>query len=277
MLWVPQKGLVREQHNTGGVGTASIGTSVTTASTSTTKGSAAQVFASTSFDAYMLTIIASDYGSAGLASEGCMDILIGTAPEAILIPDLLIGYCGSGSASIIQGPKRWDFPLYVPVGSRIAARAAGVRASSLVRVWMFLYGGDGSPPFRVGSKVTTYGVTVPNGTTISPGASGVEGAWTQITAATSEHHFALVPSFQLAGDTITSNRAIAVDVGIGSATEELVGEAYWFFTDANERMGGPWNSRPIFCDVPAGTRLVMRASNSSLNDGAYNGAIHAVS
>jgi hypothetical protein len=35
---------------------------------------------------------------------------------------------------------------------------------------------------------------------------------------------------------------------------------------------------PCFADVPSGTRLVMRVSNSGANDvGNYNGVIHAVS
>lgn len=277
MLWVPQKGIVQVQHNFGSVGTTSMGTACTTGGSSSTKGTPAELFASTSFDTYWVTVLASGYGSAASNREGAMDILIGSATEEVLIPNLLMGYCGSYSTSG-NGPKRWDFPLYIPAGSRLAVQAAGAATSATFRVTVFLRGGNGYPPFRVGTKVTTYGMgTVPRGTTITPGSTGAEGAWTQITASTTEDHFALVPSFQVATDTTTNIRVLAVDLGIGSATEEMVAESYWFAIDSNEFMGGPYNSFPCFADVPSGTRLVMRASNSAANDASHDGVIHAVS
>jgi hypothetical protein len=277
MLWSPQKGVRRLEHNTGAVGTATPGTSVTTGGTSSTKGTAVQLIASTAFDAYWVKVVASSYGLAATASEGALDILIGAATEEVLIPNLLMGGCGSIAAAG-NGPKCWDFPLYIPAGSRLAAQAAGARVSTAMRVAIYLYGGDGYPAFRVGSKVTTYGMgTVPNGTTITPGASGAEGSWTQITSSTSEDHFAFVPSFQCNADTTMNLRQFMVDIGTGAATEEMIAEGYWFATDNGELMGGPYNSMPCMTDVPSGTRLVMRVSNSGANDSGYNGVIHAVS
>lgn len=276
MLVIPQKGLVRVEHNTGSVGTASIGTSVTTSGTSSVKGTPAEMIASTAFDAFWITIIASNYGASTVASQGSMDILIGAATEEVLIADLLMGYCGGGGTS--GSPKRWDFPLYIPAGSRLACQAAGARTSTAFGVAVYLYGGQ-TPPFRVGGKVTTYGMgTVPSGTSLTPGASGAEAAsFTQITASTTQDHFALVPSFQISGDGTTAIRNITIDMGYGAATEEVAGEGYWFCTAADESMGGPFPSMPWFQDIPSGTRLSMRASNHGTNDGAYNGVIHAVS
>lgn len=279
MLWVPQKGVLRQQHNTGAVGTSSPGTAVTTGGAASTKGTPVELIASTNFETYWVTILASNYGAdAVLSSPGALDILVGTSPEEVLIPNLLMGYCGTLAASNNGGPKRWDFPLYLPAGSRIAARAAGARINTVVRVWIFLHGGNGLPPFRVGTKVTTYGMgTVPNGTTVTPGATASEGSWAQMTTATTEHHFALVPSFQMNNGAAGSfHRTLAVDLGVGSVTEEQVMESYWYHTTASEQMGGPTNSWPCFVDVPSGTRLVMRASNNSTNN-TYNGVIHAVS
>jgi hypothetical protein len=277
MLWVPQKGTVRVEHNTATVGSANIGTAVTTGGSSSTKGTPAELIASTAFDAYWITILASGYGTTGTACQGAMDILVGAATEEVLIANLLMGHCGS-IAGAGNGPKRWDFPLYIPSGTRIAAQSAGARTSTDVRVAVFLHGGNGYPPFRVGTKVTTYGMgTVPNGTSITPGASGGEGSWTQITASTSEDHFAFVPSFQVSGDTGVQLRNYALDIGIDAATEEEIAQSYWFSTDSLEFMGGPHNSFPCFRDVPASTRMVMRVSNSGTNDNAYDAVIHAVS
>lgn len=269
-------------HNFGNVGTTTIGTSVTTGATAATKGTPVELIASTPFDAYWIRIITSVYGFAATTSQGCLDILIGAATEEVLIPNLLMGFCGGSGLG--AGPKNWDFPLYIPAGTRIAAQAAGDRTSTAVIVGIALYGGHGYPPFRVGRKVTTYGITtVPAGTDVAAGYSGAEGAWVQITAATSEDHFAFVPSFHPTdGDTLlTPVKAVYMDLGLGAATEELMlgqEQSYIFKYDNNELCEGPYNGMPAFQDVPSGTRLVTRLSMSGATDaGEPDCAIHAVS
>jgi hypothetical protein len=263
-------------NNGGTVGSATAGTAVTTGAAAGTKGAVAELIASTTFDVYWVVIGAHLYGAAAVASEGCLDIMIGSAGnEDVLIPDLLMGYCG-GFAQAGKSAKWWNFPLYVPAGSRLSARAAGARVSTAFRVLIYLRGG-GLPLFRIGSKVTTYGVTVPNGTTVTPGASGVEGAWTQIVAATSMDHFAVLPSYQIQADTTANNRVLQADIGIGAAAAEDEIGSWWFNTDGNELMDGPNPSLATFQDIPSGTRLTMRASNSGVNDAGYGGAIHAIS
>lgn len=263
--------------NSGAVGTGNPGTSVTTGASASTKGTPAQLIASTAFDAYWVRVVAHNYSlAAGAASQGALDILIGSSTETVLIANLLMGYAG-GSASN-RGPKVWDFPLYIPAGSRLAAQAAGNRTSTAMRVVINLYGGYGYPPFRVGTKVTTYGMgTVPDGTPITPGASGAVGAFAQITASTTEDHFALVPSFQVTNSTAVNFNVFTVEIGSGAATEEVISPPYWFATDSNEAMDGPYNSMPVFQDIPAGTRLSMRASGSGTLNPSYNGVIHALS
>lgn len=278
MLWVPQKGALQVQHNIGSVGASYPGTSVTTGATSSTKGTPAEIFSSTSFDSYGMFIVAHSYGLAGNATEGSMDILIGSATEEVLIANLLHGYCGANIGAIHSGPKLWYFPLYTPAGSRIAVQAAGNKRSTAFYVAMFLYGGNGIPPWRVGTKVTTYGMgTVPNGTSITPGTSGAEGSWTQITASTSEDHFCLIPSFQPSSDITIQAGTLAIDLGIGSATEEQIVESLWMDKGANEVIGGPYNNWPIYQDIPSGTRLAMRISSSGSADSGQNAVIHAMS
>lgn len=279
-LWVPQKGKLLVQHNMNGVSAATPGTAVTTGAAAGTKGTPAQIFATTNFDVYWLSVFAANYAASAVACQGAMDILVGSATERILIPDLLIGHAGfANGVTSGHSPKRWDFPLYIPAGTRVAVQASGARVSTAFHVWMYLYGGDGVPPFRVGSKVTTYGMGASSrGTAITPGASGAEGAWAQIVAATDEDHFAVSPSFQPETDTTINARNHAVDIAIGaSGQEEMIAEAYWFLTDAGEACSGPSPSMPCFCDIPGGTRLSMRDSNSGTNDTAYGGVLHCVS
>jgi hypothetical protein len=284
MLWVPKKGIIQMEHNLGAVGSTTVGASVTTGASSATKGTVVELIAATEFDAYWITVIASAYGLAATTAQGCLDILIGAATEEVLIPNLLMGFCGASGTVLGEGAKRWNFPLYIPAGTRIAAAAAGDRTSTAFRVGVILYGGDGYPPFRVGRKVTTYGITtVPAGTDVAAGYSGAEGAWVQIAASTSEDHFAFHPSFHPTdGDTtLTPVKNVAIDLGQGAATEELllgVEQSFMYRYGTGELCEGPWQSFPVFQDVPSGTRLVARISMSGVTDtGEPDVAIHAVS
>ncbi|MDP9144099.1 MAG: hypothetical protein M3N43_05300 [Actinomycetota bacterium] len=277
MLFVPGTGPLLVEDNVGSVGTLTPGTAVTTGGASSTKGTPAELIASTLFDAYWVRIMASNYGESGVAADGAMDILIGASTEDVLIPNLLMGYCGDLEVSC-RAPKIWDFPLYIPAGSRIACQAAGLRLSTAVRVGIYLFGGNGMPGYPVGTRVTTYGMgTVPNGTAITPGTSGAEGSWTQITASTTEQHLAVVPSFQVTNDSSMNLRGYSLDIGIGSATEEVIGTGYTYWGDTADQMGGPCQSFPTFHPIPSGTRLVARVSNNGTNDAGYDCVLHGVS
>lgn len=276
MLWVPHKGTLRSQSNFA-PGSNSFGTAVTTGAAASTKGAVAELISSTNFDAYWVLVNVFNVGLNATLSRAAVDILVGAATEEVLIPNLLAGHAGTwGGAN--NGPKQWCFPLYIPAGTRITAQAAGDRTSVACNVQIFLFGGDGAPAFRVGTKVVTYGMgTVPGGTAFTPGTSGTWGAWAEVAASTSEDHFAVCPSWQL-NTTTLSNRVLGLSIGIGAAAaERQMGEAYSFTSDANEFMGGPYNPMPIFQDIPAGSRLSIRGANNSTNDTGHNGVVHCVS
>lgn len=275
-LHVPLKGIMTFEHNTGNVGSQTPGTAVTTGAAGGTKGAVAELFSATQYDAHFVSIFACQYGLNTVASEACLDILVGAGAGIVKIPNLLAGYSG-GEATVAGGAgKRWDFPLYIPAGTRIAAQAAGNRLSTAMQVMMFLYGWPEGPPFRTGTRVLTYGVAaVPDGTTVVAGATAAEGAWTQIAAATTEDHFAIVPSMQFLADINTLARFLQQDIGIGAAAAERDIGQYWWYTDANEKITGPLNSMPMFHDIPSGTRLATRMSSGGTVD-AYSCALHCM-
>lgn len=278
MHHLPIKGFQRfDDHNLGSVGSVTWGKSVTTGAAATTKGTPVGLVASTLYDAYWLRIYAHRYNSTGAASDGAMDILIGAATEEIFIADLLFGQAGSFGAAGNAG-KWWDFPVYIPAGSRLAVQAAGRRTSTAFRVGYQLLGGNTSPHSPVGTKVITYGNASASGTAVTAGTSGAEGSWTQITASTSEDHIAVVPSWQCGNDTTMTNQMCTIDIGVGSATEELISAPYHYSVDQNEAMSGPYSMFPTIVDIPASSRLVVRASTSAAsNDTGNNACLHCVS
>ncbi len=281
MLYIPRKGILRaNDHNLGSVGTTTPGTSVTTGAAATAKGTAVQLTASTLYDAYWIRVYAWGLSNTATASGAVLDILIGAAAEEVLISNLLCGRAATLGLLGLGCGKSWDFPIYIPAGSRLAASAASERTSTAFRVGYQLFGGKGSPDFPVGTKVITYGVgTLPQGTGVTAGVSGAEGTFTQITASTSENHIAVVPSWQNRTDTTLTNQVVSLDIGAGAATEDVIGGPYMFSVDANETMAGPFGGcMPAFYDIPSGTRLSVRASTSvATNDTQNEAALHCVS
>jgi hypothetical protein len=289
MLWVPKKGPLRIETNYGSAAvTAGFGTQVTTHATSaSTKGNVAQLIAATAFDAYYVVVQAWGYGAAATTRKCCLDIMIGAATEEVLIPDLLAGAAGEFGATIGPGAKVWEFPLYIPAGSRLGARAAGTTVNnSELWVCISLYGGDGYPPWRVGEKVTTYGIgTVPAGKACPAGTGATDGNFdTQLVASTTYDHFAFVPSLQAPTDTTIITNYRNLNFGVGSAADPTNvkpiggGNQGWCFKmDTNETMSGPYPSMPAYQDVPAGTELCARLSSNSSDDAAaWEIACHAV-
>jgi hypothetical protein len=224
-------------------------------------------------DSWGFDIWISATGLSATAAEATLDVLAGDAPEVTLIKSLICGYSVASGAGY-----HYFFPLHIPAGTRIAAQLASVRTSITAQVVVTLYGGC-PPPFKVGRKVTTYGTKVNNarGQAVTPAASGAAASVTQMTASSSEDHFAFLPGFQPATDTtITPTGYVTVGIGIGAATEQRIG-TWWFKKDTGEDAGGPFPWWPVFWHVPAGTRLSLLASNSGANDAAYDGHIYAVS
>ena len=251
MYWSPPQRL-RTQSNAPAIATLTPGTAITTGATSSTKGSPAQIFATTNFDTWGVTLVFSDYGAGATASDACFDLLIG-ANDDVLIPNIL---CGYSPVSQQLGSQRYWFPLFIPAGVKVSGRAAGLRTSTTMQLQLFLEGGTLSPPWRVGSRVTTYGITtVPNGTNVVAG-NAAEGSWTQMTASTSDDHFYLVPSFQLTNETNISGRSVLIDYGVGgSGSEVMLGSAGYVHSNV-EQMSTLGDLGGEDVQVAAGSRLV---------------------
>lgn len=277
MLWTPKKGILRTQTNVGSVGSTGIGTAVTTHATLTTsKGTPVELIASTSFDTFLIYVTAMGYSASAANSACCVDILAGAATEEVIIPDLLAGQA-CVDASNANDLKSWMFPLYIPAGTRIAAQAAGARVNTAIRIGIWLFGGDGSPPFQLAGRIKTYGIgTLPNGTAITHGVSAAEGSWTQIAASTAEHAFGCYPSYQ-SNDASMTTACHSVDVGIGAAAEEQIGPPFQYQISGTEQICGPlFVPPPILHPIPSGTRLVMRASSNIATADGMQGAVHTL-
>lgn len=271
MLWVPPITSERISRNNGDIAVASPGTTITTGGAAGTKGTAVQLIASTPFDAFEVLVTAGGYANTNTNSICCLDIMLGTA---VLIPDLLAGYCGVFSNG---GVKVWRFPLHVPKGVEILARAAGQRTSTGLQVGIRLYDHGGQPRGWYGTEVDTFrgAASVPSGVAVTTG-NGSESGWGEVIASTTKTYKALVPSLQVNAETSVGDRAVQMDIGMGASSSEVqIGEPYTWITTAAEGMGGPFEARPTFQDIPIGSRLCGRTSTSSTPDN-HEIALHGV-
>lgn len=269
MRIAPFKGGLRYQDNFTSAGSSAPGTTVPAHATlNSSKGTVTELLASLDFDCHELFIYCTGYGAAAASSKGFLSIYVGAATEQVLIPDLLIG--GAGGAGL--GGKRWRFPIYIPAGTRVSAALGGERTGVNANVAIMAVGGTMSPHVVCGSKVVTYGLsTQPDATNITPGASGAEGSFTQITASTTENHIAVMPSWQPPTDTTLNARIYSVDIGIGSATEAIIARLegpYIYQTNASEQCSTDGYDGVVYADIPSGSRLAARVSNNGTNDGS---------
>jgi hypothetical protein len=282
-FFTPYKGMTQIASSTALQAETNPGWSPVSGAASATKGAWTRIFSSMYPNMYLLRLIVRDIAVAATSSLATMDVGVGPAgSEVVVVPDLLCGGAPIASGNPYNGREFW-IPLFVPQFTAVSVRFASERTSATFKLvaWAYIGGGSNPPPWRLGQKVTTYGIgTVPNGTTIVPGASTAQGAWTQVVAATTRDHFCFFPSFQVAGTTLNA-RSIYLGMGYGGAgVEENFQSAtgYCYVTTTNEEVFGPYNNNiPMWQTIPAGTRLVMRASNTGTNDtGPYQVAIHAL-
>lgn len=274
MLLTPQKGRQKVISNLGIVG-AELGTGITSNATTLLDGAVTELISAAANiqDSWGIFINILDTGNITTISHACMDILIGGATDDVLIAALICGHTFDTRGNNIP----YFFPIHIPQGKRIAATYASVRTSSTARIGVSLIGG-GIPPFRVGRKVTTYGTQISNarGQAVVPALSGAAASVTEMTASTSEDHFAFMPGFQPENDSSLLSTSINIGIGVGASTEDRIG-TWHYETGQDETIGGPMPAFPAFCDVPAGSRLTMLASNLSASNDTYGGLIYAVS
>ena len=272
MLWLPHSGQVKRITNGAIVG-GFAGTQVTSGA-SNVYGTIVELIsaASNTRDSWGIWVTICAETSPGAAqTQACCDILIGGATDDMLINSLICG--GAHRAPTIN----YFFPLHIPAGLRIAAQISCFAASRVFRVMVTLFG-EGSPPFRVGRKVTTLGTKVTNsrGQAVTPTASSGAASVTELEDSTVEDYFAFMPGFQTETDTAWATEQINIGIGVGASTEERIGTWYGAQSSTEENFGMQ-PCIPAFYNAPAGSRITMLASQSGSLELAYGGLIYAVS
>lgn len=198
---------------------AAYGTVVTPVNIS--KGTYVQVFSGAAVvnDVYFILINVNSNSVSASARDTLLDIGVdeaGGTSYTARIPDLLVS--NASPYNVGSGGVWYAFPLFIPAGSSIAARAAVNNASvGTLRVLIYLYGQPRRPETtRFGRTVQAIGV-VPvsvRGTLVTPGTTS-DGAWTLL-GATSQTLWWWQYGYGT-NDTTMTAAGIHADLSAGSA------------------------------------------------------------
>lgn len=263
--WPQQLGSNQFAQSTGISGSAQ-GLAITTNLGPNVKGTYTEFFSAIPFEANGL-LIQFDYGyDGGNLSAALIDIGVGTSgSEQVIIPNL--NYCGANAAGGIRCGAHVYFPIKIPAGSRVAARAQGNSGTNYqVVTSMMLFSGAFNSPGGY-NYVDTYGTDLANsrGTGVDPGATNnVKGSWEQIAASTGRAHRGLILGLQHDGSSgFLGYNEFHLDIGIGGSGSEIVivpDLQIYVNADATNNFYNMTQHTVMFpVDIPAGTRLAMRS------------------
>lgn len=189
-----------------------------------------------------------------------------------LISDVV---CGYHSAS--YGSQAFHLPLWIPAGASIGCRSRlSSSPSEVSRLVLAAFGEPNDPSaWWCGQKVESLGINpaASKGTNITPGDSGAFGSWTNIGSVTSARYGAV--AFGINGTDAIMN-AIGYYWQIGHSSLKLVGSPTFYSSNNTSEVAARhgWN-QPLFCDIPVGTQMQMRATASGSAE-VHDAAIYGV-
>jgi len=235
--------------------TTNVGIGITTGATPNTKTAYTQLFAATTYDVYGFWLYVSGTSNSAAIANFLLDIAIGAGgSEQIILPDFQIGWRTAPGAGF-----HGDFiPLFIPRGTRIAARLQSSLANDPGRITIFLNRGASGYIGQLFTNCDTYGANLANsgGTAHTAGNSGAES--TPATIGTTTRPYGAVSLSVNGTNSVTTGVAYHWELMIGGTNH---GEWYTINT-TSENIYGPVPTSPIYVSIPAGTALQIRGECS---------------
>lgn len=235
------------------------GTSVTASGTANTKGAYTELIASTVGDSYGVWVYLRGLQTSATNTSCLVDISLGAAAsEVVLIPNV-----NAGAADIAnRGMQFYFFPVFIPAGSRVAARCQAAVVSDVVTVGVTLEKQNPYPD--VYSRVTDYGTVSASsrGTLVTAGA-GAYGSFTSVGSTTARDHLAWTIGVDQGGDTTLAATGLLAEIGIGGVT--VAGPFRWD-QGATEQVQGVFPPIAVYAPVPSGTQMQVRVAASATSD-----------
>lgn len=232
---------------------------VTASASANTKGSWVELVAATTAPATWLVL--SFYqvtNPSAVDSSTLMDIGFGAGgAEVVRLANVPVGYLGTSTANA----RTIAVPLYVPVGTRIAARVQSATGSRVTGVSAEVFA---SRDLMAPTTIDTIGAN----TTSSVGVTlATSSAWTEIVAATTQPYRMLIFLASPGGTSgVGSDTGVAIAGGVGASGSETQLTTWTVQTSSSEVMNvqSSWFSNLGIATghFPAGTRVAMKQSTT---------------
>ncbi len=243
----------------GQVSGSSAGTLITVGGVANTKTSWVELVASTSkqADGFLLNCQPGDTA----LTDYLVDIAIGGSGSEVAILSNLLFTAGGGDTP----PGKAFFPIPIPPGTRISARAQSVDTAAVaVRVDLILLDG-GDARLLTRRVATTYGADTSDsgGTAVDAGASThTKGAWAQLSASLTNGFESCVICLGNRNNAANTAQNMLLDLGVGgSGSETVVLPDMYVRATAGEEVLPKWTWVPL--RVNKGQRLAARVQSSS--------------
>jgi hypothetical protein len=270
--------VVNQLRTTSNYSFVSVGTTGTN-----TKGSWTELIASTPNDAQQLYVIAKNVVTSTVDTGQLLDIGIGAAgSEKVIVPDLSSGFSFQAFTTNNNNiPAWWRIPIYIPAGSRLAARQQSSSSGDTVDVSVELWGGLPPGGFVDGSGVDTFGANsgTSKGVGLTAGASaGLKGTWTEIEDSTPNAIKSLLLSPCLMSGTISTAAQALIDIGVGGLTQEkiVLPDTVVNITSTEALAMLDHGVFPLDTPIPAGSRIVARIASTEGLDTDIGIIVHGV-
>lgn len=252
---------------------AQAGTLVTAGGSAHTYGSWTQIHAGLTYTCPIIIVrINAVETSADVIAATTLNVYIdiGIGPDSsnvTVVLDKLGGSQSQGLGTFYYIPV--TFPKNTPIWARHQNTAASAKAGVEIT---FCGGGNMGSLFPSFSKLVAIGDTSAStvGTTMSSvGNSGAEGSWNQIVASSANAYKGVMVSPMFNVDlSLTNGLHQTFDIAIGgSGSEIVIAEAItqsYIWSNSEQRDAVCF---PAYYNIPVGTRIAVRASGSTTNDG----------
>lgn len=219
-----------------------------------TKGAWTELIASTTADSDTLTLFVVNSQS-GVATQGLIDIGVGSAGNEVVVVGNAVGGQINNQASIQKVDQ--CFPVFIPKGSRVAARIQNVVSSRTASVNVTL-GFSGRP---VAGYVDTYGADTATSVGVTLTNSNT---YYEVTASTSAPYKAIVMVPQ--GSSLNTPAALVdYTLGVGSSGSETDLRSLSTQISSAEFQSLNWTELPFIYwgYFPAGSRLAVKSSGGA--------------
>lgn len=249
--------------------TTGYGTAVTPG-TAPTKGAWAQLLSSAQMahDGWGILICINSFSGSATTRNVLIDIGIdgaGGTNYSVHVPDLLGGH--AAAYTVGSGGIWYYFPLHIPAGASVAARATG-NVTTAGRVYVTVLGQPRQPEMvRKGSKVFAFGAntSTATGTAVTLGTTA-EGAWTDVGSTTMPLWWWQVGYTCI--DTTMTVANIHLDVGAGTTTGNakiLVADSPCIVTSSEQISNLPITIGCVAA-VDSGQNIYVRGQSSAAAD-----------